>query len=117
MLVVPAILDTFASLKDKTIKLVFYCNELNPQQLLKVAENIQQFGYLAFKNDKYKNKELDTLESIKPGLETKKSKSQLLRSVLFRNFEKNKEGYKEFHDYYDFKMNKMITFFKDKLND
>jgi len=116
MLVVPAILDTFASLKDKTIKLVFYCNELNPQQLLKVAENIQQFGYLAFKNDKYKNKELDNLESIK-GIDVKKSKSQVLRSVLFRNFEKNKEGYKEFNDYYEFKMNKMITFFKDKLNE
>jgi len=117
MLVVPAILDTFASLKDKTIKLVFYCNELNPQQLLKVAENIQQFGFLAFKNDKYKNSELVNLESFKTGFDVKRSKSQLLRSVLFRNFEKNKEGYKEFHDYYDFKMNKMITFFKDKLND
>ena len=116
MLVVPAILDTFASLKDKTLKLTFYCNELNPQQLLKVAENIQQFGYLAFKNDKYKNKELDTLESIK-GIDVKKSNSQLLRSVLFRNFEKNKEGYKEFNEYYDFKMNKIINFFKDKLND
>ena len=116
MLVVPAILDTFASLKDKTIRLVFYCNELTPQQLLKVAENIQQFGFLAFKNDKYKNKELDTLESIK-GIDVKKSNSQLLRSVLFRNFEKNKEGYKEFNEYYDFKMNKIINFFKDKLNE
>ena len=117
MLLVPAILDTFASLKDKTIKLTFYCNELTPQQLMKVAENAQQFGFLAFKNEKFKANELDSIDKLDTEYQSKgKSNSQRLRNVLYLQFQQDNKGYKTFNEYYDSEMNKIIEHFKNKLD-
>jgi len=116
MLLAPAILDTFASLKDKTIKLTFYCNELTPQQLMKVAEHAQQFGYLAFKSEKFKDEEINNLDNLDTEYKSKKiSSSKLLRNVLFRIFENDNKGYENFNEFYDFEMNTIINHFKNKL--
>ena len=120
MLLVPAILDTFASLKDKTIKLTFYCNELTPQQLMKVAENAQQFGFLAFKNEKFKTNELDSIDKLDTEYQSKgKSNSQRLRSVLYLTYEQKNNRFKDgmnFNEFYDFEMNKIIEHYKNKLD-
>lgn len=117
MLIIPAILSSYSSLKDKTLKLVFETNEPNPEQLTKIALLSQKFGFLAFKNDELKQSETDILNSLESDYkETGKSRSQRLRAVFFRRWEQKNEGYKVFEDYYNAKMEVLIEHFKSKLD-
>jgi len=117
MLLIPSILSTFTSLKDKTLKLVFETNEVTPEQMTNIAKNLQQFGYLAFKKEAFKQSDKDALESLDTKYGGKgKSNSQRLRSVLYVMFEQNDKGFKNFNEYYDSEMNKIIEHYKNKLD-
>ena len=120
MVILPAILDTFSSLKDKTLKLVFHSNELTPEQLLGVVKNVQQFGFLAFKKESFKEVEIDVTKNLDTEYQSKgKSNSQRLRSVLYVMFQQNDigmNGYKDFNEFYDSEMNKIIEHYKNKLD-
>lgn len=117
MLIVPAILESHRSLKDKTLKLAFETSEPTPEQLVEIAKNTQKYGYLAFKEDAFKQTEKDLLESLESDYkETGKTKSQRLRAVLYKNFEQKSEGYEVFDDYYNHKMEKLINHFKGHLD-
>ena len=49
-------------------------------------------------------------------LKTQLKVGKRLRAVLYRNWEQNKEGYEDFQLYYNFKVEKIITHYKDKLD-
>lgn len=116
MLIIPAILDTYSSLKDRTLKLVFETNEPTPEQLTSIALSIQKAGFLAFNKDAFNNKQKDALKDMKADYEEAgKTPSQRLRGVLYRNWEQKNKGYEVFEDYYKAEMERIITHFKDKL--
>ena len=117
MLIISGILNGFQALKDGTIKLIFETQEPTPEQILGIAKNNRQFGWMAFKNETFTTKERDMLEGLKTDYETQgKTPSQRLRAVLYRNWEQDNLGYDDFNRYYDYRMEKIITFYKDKLN-
>jgi len=117
MLLLPAILESYRSLKDKTLKLTFETNELTPEQLTGIAMNIQKFGYLAFKEEPFKQKEKEVLESLKSDYEEKgKTPAQRLRSVLYRLWQKEPEDFKTSVEHYNSKMETLIVHFKSKLD-
>lgn len=96
MIIIPAILESYRSLKDKTIKVTFETNEPTPEQLTGIALNIQRFGYLAFKDEPFTNKEKEVLESLKADYEdTGKTPAQRLRAVLYRLWEKENEEHEQ----------------------
>lgn len=116
LLIVPAFLDSYRSLKDKSLKLVFETNEPTPEQFLQIASNIQYPGYLAFNKDVFAKEQISAIESLKIDYEDgSKTKSQRLKAVLYRNFEKDNKGYKIFDDYYNYQMEQLINHFKSKL--
>ena len=116
MITLPVILESIKSLKDKTFKIVFETSELTPEQLTGLGMNLQQFGWVAFKQAEFGQKEKAMLDSMKVDYDdTGKTKGQRLRAVLFRCFEVDPEGYEVFDDYYNFKMEKLIMHFKSKL--
>lgn len=117
MLLIPAILESVRSLKDRTWKVTFETNELTPDQSASINENLSQFGYLAFKRDEFKTDEIKILTDLKADFEIeKKTPGQRLRAVLYKNWEQKNEGYKEFSRYYEFQMEKIIEHFKGKLD-
>lgn len=116
MLLVGAVLESYRSLKDKTIKLTFETQEPTPEQLMQVAKHNQSFGFLAFKEDAFKQSEKQELEGLESGYEdTGKSKSQRLRNVLFVWWKQDNKGYKTFEEFYNYQMEQMIIHFKTKL--
>ena len=118
MIILPAILDTFSSLKDKTLKLVFHSNELTPDQLTGIVKVVQNFGYLAFKEESFKRTEIDAIKNLDTQYQSKeKSKSKRLRNVLFVLYEQDNKGYKTFTEYYDFQMETLINHFKNKIEE
>lgn len=117
MLLVGAILESYRSLKDKTIKLVFETQEPTPEQLTQIALHNQKFGFLAFKEDNYKETEKEELEKLNSEYEdTSKTPSQRLRSVLFVWWKQDNKGYKDFKDFYNHYMEAYINNVKSKLD-
>jgi hypothetical protein len=118
MLLITAQLDSYRSLKDKTLKVVFETNEMTPEQHLALSNHLQQFGYLAFKKELFTDKEKEVIEDIKTDFnDNGKTPSQRLRAVLFLLFKNNPEGYEDFQLYYNFKLEKIINHFKSFLPD
>jgi len=117
MLIIGSILESYRSLKDRTLKVIFECNEPTGEQLVQIATMSQKFGYLAFKEEPFKNSEKKMLEDLKSDFEIQgKTKGQRLRAVLYILFEQSPEGYEVFDDFYNAKMEKLIMHFKDKLD-
>ena len=117
LIIIPATLDSFRSLKDKTLKLVFETQEPTPKQLGDLASNLQQFGYLAFNRDDFKQEQIDVLKNIKCEYDDKtKSKSQRLRSHLFVYWKQDNKGYEMFDDFYNYHMEKFIKHISSKLD-
>ena len=118
MIILPAQLDSFRSLVDKSLKLTFSTQELTPEQAGFVNQSLQTFGYLAFKDNPFKDKELELLEGLEAEYDDgKKTPSQRLRNVLYRLWEKNPEGYEDHRLHYQFKMEKIINHYKKLLDD
>jgi hypothetical protein len=116
MLIIGAVIDSFRSLKDKTIKITLETQEPTPEQFLKLAELNQKFGYFLFKSDEFNEDEIKIAESLESDFkENKKSKSKILRNVLYLNYKQNNQGYKEFDTYYKKHLEDIIKHFKNKL--
>lgn len=117
MIIIPAILESYRSLKDKTLKVTFETNEPTPEQFLGIGTHVQQFGYLAFKKEPFKEQEKKAIEDLETSYEDgSKTHSQRLRAVFFRCWEQDREGYQDFETYYKYRMEEIITHFKAKLN-
>ena len=117
MLIIGSQLETYRSLKDKTLKLVFETQEPTPEQLVAIVNNAQKFGYLAFKEDTFKSSEKKMLEDLKSDYEAEgKSKAQRMRAVLYINWQQKNDGYEVFDDFYNHHYEKMIMHWKDKLD-
>ncbi len=117
LLMIPAYLDSYRSLKDKSLKLVFETNEPTPEQLQMIASCFQYPGVLAFNKDAFKKEQLTIIENIKTDYdEVGKSKSQILRGMLYGLYEADNKGYEVFDDFYNYWMSKLINHIK-KIKD
>lgn len=117
MIVINAILESFRSLKDKTLKLSFETNEPTPEQLNQIAVNSQKYGYLVFSGNQLTPEQLESIDKAKNDLyDSSKSPSKRLRSVLYVWFEKDNKGYKTFEDFYLHQMERVINNVKEKLD-
>lgn len=117
MIIVPAQLESYRSLKDKTIKIVFETNELTPSQVGDIQGALQSFGFVAFKNDVFKQNEKDMIDNIEVDYqETGKTSSQRLRGVLYRWFEREPQGFSSFTTFYEHHMEGLLNHFKAKLD-
>lgn len=104
------------SLKDKTFKVTFETNELTPEQLMGLGSSLNKFGYIAFKEDPFKQSEKEAIDNLEADYhDNSKSPSQRLRGVLYRLWEQNNKGYQDFNRYYDFIMDMTIRHYKSKL--
>ena len=118
MLLTGAIMESYRSLKDKTIKITFETNELTPEQLTQIALHNQKFGFLAFKEDAFKEDEKSFINDLESSYEDKgKTPSKRLRNVLFVMFKQDNKGYDNFSDFYNYRMEQFINHIKSKLED
>jgi len=117
MIIIPSILESFRSLKDRTLKIVIETNEPTSEQLTQIGLCVQQFGHFAFQVGDEQNKLQKIMQSI-PSTDLEafgKTKSQRLRGVLYVAWEQDKKGYEVFDDYYNYQMERIITHFKSHL--
>lgn len=116
MIILQCTLDSFRSLKDKSLKITFETQELTPDQMAEIAKNSQNFGYLVFNGTMLSDEQLSEIENAKTDLyDNTKTPSKRLRNVLYVAWEQENKGFDKFEDYYLHQMEKIITHFKDKL--
>jgi len=117
LLILPGQIENISTRRDKTWKVIIGSNELTPQQAGELVKLNQEFCFIAFKPDTFKKPERVMLENLETELEFKeKPKSQRLRAVLYRLWEKDSKGYDDFTLYYNFRMEKIIEFLKTQLD-
>lgn len=113
----PAQLDGYRSLKDRTLKITFETGEMTPEQMANVHYSLNKVGYLAFSPDPFASHELAEIDSLKVEYDdTGKTPSKRLQAVFYRMWERNPEGYGVFNDFYNAQMEKLIVHFKKKLD-
>lgn len=118
MLILPAQLESYRSLKDRSVKIVFETGELTPDQAAGINQTLQKFGYLAFKDNPFKEQEKEVIGNLEADFEDKgKTPGQRLRGVLYRNWEQDNKGFETFATYYPHMMEKIINHYKSKLDD
>lgn len=119
LLLIPCAIESVATRRDKTLKVVIGTQELSPA---KAAELFNQWtsgvGVMAFKGEAFNYNDEELLKSIKIDAEEMGSKtpSQRLRSCLYILFERNPEGYQDFNSYYSAMMDKFIDMVKKRID-
>lgn len=117
MLIIPGVLESYRSLKDRTLKLTFETAEPNPDQMADIQRSIMNAGYIAFNVDPFSSSQEKYLTEMEVDYDDpKKTPSKRLRGVLYRNFEQEPKGYKTFNDYYNSQMELLIMHFKNNLD-
>ena len=117
MILISGIIEGLSTRKDKTCKLVIGTNELIPSQMSDLFNLNQQFCYLGLKKEPFIKDESDLIESLKADFDSLKTPSQRLRGILYRNFEQDDKGYRDFNTYYLSEMDRICEHYKQKLND
>ncbi len=116
MIIIGATLESYRSLKDRTLKVTFETNEPTPEQFLGIGQSAQQFGYLAFKTNPFKAEEKKAIEEAEDLEEDpKKTPSKRLRSHLYVAFTNDNKGYQNFDSYYRGRMEEFINIVKAEL--
>lgn len=116
MILLPAIIEGINTRKDNTLLVKLATNELNPHKVGEIMSHHNKLCYVAIKPENFTKSELDVIENLKVDESIGKTPSQRLRAVMFRGWEHNDEGFKNFESYYVNKMDKMIEHFKSKLD-
>lgn len=116
IILLPAIFEGSRDLKDRTKKLVFQTSEITPQQAADLQVCVQGYVYLAIKIEPFSKEEVDLMNDIKSDVsDIGKTHAQRMRAVLYRLWEQDNAGYKDFNLYYQFKMEGFINQLKSKL--
>lgn len=115
-IVIAAVYEGSRDLRDRTKKLTFQTNEISPGIAAQLQMCVQNFVYVAIKAEEFTKEEIDNINNLKTDFEDMaKTHSQRLRAVIYRLWQQNNEGYKDFNLFYQFKMEGFITYLKAKL--
>jgi len=116
MLILSSILENITSRKDRTWKLVFGTNELNPEQVSELSKAANNYIFLALKVDEFKSEEIGILSELESGMDdNSKTQSQRIKSVLYLLWKQNNEGFEKFDSFYKHKTEQYIDHLKSKI--
>lgn len=117
MLIIGSVLESYRSLKDRTLKITFETGEPTPDQMADIQRSAMNHGFLAFNIDPFSSSQEKYLTELEVDYDdTNKTPSKRLRGVLYINYMQDKKGYKTFEDYYRSQMEILIVHFKGKLD-
>ena len=109
-------LESYRSLRDRTLKLIFETSEITPEKMADIHYALNKCGYLAFAPDALATAELEEMDKLKVEYnDVGKPPSQRMRAVLFLMWKQEPEGYTTFNDYYVSQMERLIEHFKNRL--
>lgn len=115
-ILIPAIIESISTRADGTVKITIGTQELSQGkagELFALTRKIAMI-YISPK-ETVDQKEIDQVDKIDPDFTNTKTQSQRLRAVLFKMWDQNTEGFKDFDTFYKSKTDVIIEHFKSKL--
>lgn len=119
LLTIPCAIESVATRKDKTIRVVIGTQELSPAQMTELMSQwVGGIGVMAFKGEQFNYNDEEMLNSLKIDAAELggKTPSQRLRSSLYVLFEHNNEGHQDFNSYYQSMMERFIDMVKKRID-
>jgi hypothetical protein len=119
LLTIPCAIESVATRKDKTIRVVIGTQELSPGQIAELMSQwVGGIGVMAFKGEKFNYNDEEMLNAIKIDAAELggKTPSQRLRSSLYVLYEHNNEGHQDFNSYYASMMERFIDMVKKRID-
>lgn len=110
---VPAVITKISTMSNSLRLHVDTQETLSPESMTRLLNLYNQLGYFTMSVHQIQAQDIIDLKPIES--DSRKSPGQRLRSVLYRNWEKNNEGHKDFPMYYEIKMERIINYLKEKL--
>lgn len=107
-------IENITTRKDRTIKLTIGTQELSPGQASDLFTLLHGICALYISPKEISQDQIDKVDQTDPEFGGK-SQSQRIRNVLFKLFDQNKEGFKDFDTYYHSKTEMYIEHLKAKI--
>lgn len=115
-IMLPATIENITTRKDRTIKIVIGTQELSQGKAGEIFTLLNNIAVVYISPKEISQSELDQVDKLDPEFEGK-TQSQRIRSVLFKLFQQDSEGFKDFDAYYKNKTEKFIEHLKNKIKD
>ena len=114
-LVLTGLVDSFRTLKDNTVKVVFHTNEMSTEQAANLYSMTNKYVKLHLTENNITEQQIKTMSDAKVEAEELvkgKTKSQRIRNILYLHWEQ-KKPMDSFDDFYNIEMEKIIKRFKE----
>jgi len=113
-LLISTYVENITTRKDKSVKITLGTQELSPGKAGELFTPLNNLAVTYISPKEISQKEIDQVDKIDPEFEGK-TQSQRIRSVLFKLFSQNSEGFKDFDTFYKNKTEKYIDHLKAKI--
>lgn len=107
-------IENVTTRKDKTVKLTLGTQELTPAKAGELFSMLNQLAVTYISMKDISQREIDQVDKIEPELNGK-TQSQRIRNVLYKLYEQNPEGFRDFNTYYQSKTEQYIEHLKTKI--
>lgn len=115
-LLISTYIENITTRKDKSVKITLGTQELSPGKAGELFTLLNSLAVTYISPKEISQKEIDQVDKIDPEFEGK-TQSQRIRSVLFKLFSQNSEGFKDYDTFYKSKTEKYIEHLKAKINE
>jgi hypothetical protein len=113
-ILLPATIENISTRKDRTVKITLGTQELSPAKAGELFDLMNKLSVTYISPKSIAQSELDQVDALDPEFEGK-TQSQRLRNVLYKLFQQDPEGHKDFDNYYRAKTEKIIEHLKTKI--
>jgi hypothetical protein len=115
-IMLPAMIENITTRKDRTVKITIGTQELSQGNAGEIFTLLNNIAVVYISPKEIDQKEIDQVDKLDPEFEGK-TQSQRIRSVLFKLFSQDAEGFKDFDAYYKNKTEKYIDHLKNKIQE
>lgn len=117
-IVLAGLLENISTRSDGTLKIVFGTQEIEPQQAGELFQLRGKYSKLLLSDDNITPVEENVIQesNIQDGRKIK-SKSQKMRALLYLIWKKSSDGFTNFDEYYNHKMDSYNDTLKNKLDE
>lgn len=113
-IILAATIDSISTRKDKSVKIAIVTQELSPGKAGEVFTLLNTLAVVYISQKELDQKEIDQVDKLDPEFGGK-TQSQRLRNVLFKLFDQDHEGFKDFDSFYKGKTDVIIDHLKSKI--
>lgn len=114
-ILLPAILTSYRPRTDKSWNIALNINEPSPEQKVIIDKMFQNACYVLIKDAEIVKEEVSLIDSLEAKEHKVKTKSQRLKGVLYRVWEKYHKDKMTDKEFYDSEMERIMDHYKSKL--